>query len=319
MISEDKYQNLQKVNVENQYIKFSILPEIGGKMISLVYKETSHEFISLSGRPFRRPIYGDNYGKYDISGFDECFPAIAECFYPEWPWKGNIIPDHGELWTLPWQCNKENDILTLSVNGVRFPYKITKTFSLEDKCVRLAYKLQNLSPFDFKYIWAAHSLFAVTPGTIIFLPGKPNIRTDFSKHERFGKHLYETSWPMAKESNGKTVDLSIVKTQNFDHASKVFTTTLSEGWCGLHDPQTGDFLKFSFPVKEIPFVGMWINEGGWPFDDKPSFNVALEPCTGCPDNLATAIQRGEHGLIKGLQTKSWTLDITIGRSKNPFK
>ena len=41
-------------------------------------------------------------GDYDASGFDECFPTIGACAYPEAPWQGVIAPDHGELWTLPW-------------------------------------------------------------------------------------------------------------------------------------------------------------------------------------------------------------------------
>ena len=73
---------------------------------------------------------------------------------------------------------------------------------------------------------------------------------------------------------------------------------------------TGDFLEMTFPVDKVPYVGIWINEGGF-FEGKGSFNVALEPCTGCPDKLETAIQRGEHALIKGASKNTWCMDITI--------
>jgi len=267
-ITKDEFQGLERVTVENEQLSFSLLPRIGGKMISLIFKETGHEYISLSGRPFRIPAYGANFGDYDISGFDECFPAIAEGFYPEDPWKGIHIPDHGELWTLPWETKVEGECLRLSVYGIRFPYRFVKVFSLKENRVNIKYQLKNLSAFEFKYLWAAHPLLNVTPDTRIILPGKLRIRTDWSKNERLGKLLYETSWPQAQSPDGEVIDLSIIKTPEADQATKFFTTVMEQGWCALHDIRTGDFLKFSFPVKKIPYVGIWINEGGWPLDGR---------------------------------------------------
>jgi len=316
-IFTDTFQCLDRITVENREVSFSVLPQIGGKMISLVCKGTGREFMSLSGRKFRPLRYGDDFGDCDISGFDECFPAIAEGVYPDWPWKGIVVPDHGELWTLPWKCETKADRLIMSAHGVRFPYWFTKEMSVEANRVCARYTLRNLSPYEFRYIWSAHPLLAVTPGSRIILPGSPRIRTDFSKHERFGELLYETSWPEARQADGAVVDLSVIRSADEDQATKVFTTRLEEGWCALHDRKTGDFIKLSFPVDRIPYVGLWINEGGWPFDGKPSFNVALEPCTGCPDKLETAVQRGEYASIRGLGEVSWTLEITLGRSESP--
>jgi len=284
-------------------------------MISLILKEDKYEYISLSGRPFRIPTYGANFADYDISGFDECFPAIAEGFYPEDPWKGIHIPDHGELWTLPWESKMKEDILKLSCFGVRFPYRFEKVFSLTDNRVNINYRLKNLSPFEFKYLWAAHPLLTVAPGTKIILPGKPHIRIDWSKNERLGKLLYETSWPKAQSPNGEVIDLNVVKPPEVNQATKFFTTALKQGYCALHNPATGNFIRFSFPVEKIPYVGVWINEGGWPLDGQPSYHVALEPCTGCPDKLEIAIRRGEYTHLKGRTECTWTLVITVGRSE----
>lgn len=314
-ISQDNFQSLERITVENEQVSFSLLPQIGGKMISLILKENDHEYISSSERPFRIPTYGANFADYDISGFDECFPAIAEGFYPEEPWKGVHIPDHGELWTLPWESEIEGETLRLTVFGVRFPYRFVKVFTLEENRVEVNYQVTNFSPVGFKYIWAAHPLLAVTPGTKITLPGEPRIRTDWSKNERLGRLLYETSWPRAQGAGGEVIDLSIVNSPEVNQATKFFTTVLEQGWCALHDPLTGNFLKFSFPVEKIPYVGVWINEGGWPLEGQPSYNVALEPCTGCPDKLDTAIQRDEYASLKGHGENTWTLVITVGRSE----
>ena len=206
-ISKDQFQGLSRITMENEKLSLAILPEVGGKMISLVFKDTGQEFISLSGRKFKKPTYTANYCDLDVSGFDECFPAIAEGFYPEWPWKGVVIPDHGEIFTLPWDCKVEKNKLVMTVYGVRFPYRFVRVMSLEQSTVKISYELENLSPCDFKYIWSAHPLFAVIEGAKILIPGNPRIRTDFLKYERFGTHLYETSWPQAQQAYGEKVDL----------------------------------------------------------------------------------------------------------------
>lgn len=314
-ISKDKFQGFERITVENDQVSFSLLPQIGGKMISLIYKETGHEHISLSERPFRRPDYAGNFEDYDISGFDECFPTVVESFYPEAPWKGIQVPDHGELWTLPWNSEIKGEALELSVTGVRFPYRLVKTFSLTGNKVNIDYQLENLCSFGFKYIWSAHPLLKVNPGAKIVLPGNPEIRTDWSVNEKFGKLLYQTTWPNAETPDGEMIDLSIIKTPDTNHATKFITTALNEGWCALHDVSTRSYLKISFPVEKIPYLGVWINEGGWPLNGEPSYDVALEPCTGCPDKLATAIQRGEHARIDARTTQKWYLQLTLGKNE----
>jgi galactose mutarotase-like enzyme len=317
-INQDTRENLQQINLENEFVRCVFLPEVGGKMISLYGKETGFEHLSCSGRSFRLPKYDDSYGNYDISGFDECLPAIARGFYPEWPWEGTLIPDHGELWTLPWQADIEADVLHLRVGGVRFPYRFSKTVRLQDHTVRIDYRLENLSPFNFKYIWAAHPLFNVTEGMRLYLPGNPRIRTDYSKHDRFGKVLYETHWPHAQQTDGVVADLSVIRSARADAATKFFTTSLARGDCALQDPVTGIFLRMTWPHETIPYLGVWINEGGWPFTGNPSFNVALEPATGCPDKLDIAVQREEYALLRPHQQTSWHLCFIIGRSPTPL-
>ena len=156
-------------------------------------------------------------------------------------------------------------------------------------------------------------MLAAEEGQKICLPGNPRIRTDFSLDERFGKHLYETDWPNAKQTDGRTVDLSTLRGPDSKTATKIFTTALDEGWCGLQKPSTGDYLKMSFDPGKTPFVGIWINEGGV-FGEGENYHVALEPCNGCPDKLETAIQRGECAVLEGYSKTNWHLNIKIGRS-----
>ncbi|MHB8276843.1 MAG: hypothetical protein ACYDIA_04225 [Candidatus Humimicrobiaceae bacterium] len=57
---------------------------------------------------YKPGVYGSTYVKAECAGFDEIFPTIDECFYVTYPWKGIPIPDHGEVWSIPWQLDIEN-------------------------------------------------------------------------------------------------------------------------------------------------------------------------------------------------------------------
>jgi hypothetical protein len=314
-ITTDTLQGLTRLNIENDKLKLGILPEIGAKMISIIDTKTGREFISLSGRHFRSPVYGSDYGDYDISGFDECFPTLGGCHYPEGPWAGTVVPAHGELWSQPWNSQIQNDKVVLSVCSVRFAYEFKKTVSLDDDKILIHYELKNLSSSDFRYLWSAHPLLAITPESRILLPKIEQAYVDSSKYERLGKLLDTLSWPKSEQTNGKIVDLSVIGPVESDRGDKIFVGPLKEGWCGWCDPKTGDFIRMEFPVDKVAYVGLWINLGGWP-EDKPCYNIALEPCTGYPDRLDIAIENGHCGVLRGSSVNSWDLNIRIGRREH---
>jgi hypothetical protein len=308
-IKQKQFQGLECHTMENSEVSLSLLPEVGGKMISLMSKRTGFEFLSLSGRPFRKPAYGEDFEALDISGFDECFPAIGKGIYPERPWEGIEIPDHGELFTLPWDCEIVDDRIIMTVSSVRFSYRFTKTLSLSCTELCIDYELENLSPYEFKYIWSPHPLFTAMPKTKICLPEGVGLRAYDSHQSVPGRQIRQVGWPHAKQPDGSIVDISVLKPAHAKTAAKYFTTQLKEGWCGLQYPD-GHALKILFPAEKIPYLGLWINEGGWPSSD-PSYNIAMEPCTGCPDELETAIQNGEYASIGNRQKKQWHLILSI--------
>ena len=85
--------------LENELTSMVLIPEIGGKVVSIKSLATECEFLWQDDtRPYATPHYGELFANYDASGFDECFPSIGQCAYPEFPWQGITIPDHGEIW-----------------------------------------------------------------------------------------------------------------------------------------------------------------------------------------------------------------------------
>jgi hypothetical protein len=155
------------------------------------------------------------------------------------------------------------------------------------------YKVTNHAPYPLKCLWSAHPLFDVRPNTRIVLPQGVRVRIAWSKDSRLGPLCAEHDWPVTKDAHGREVDLSVVASGELGFADKIFTTKLTEGWCALHDPKNGDFAAFAFSPEQVPYVGVWINQGGWPLEGETCFNVALEPCTGYPDQLDIALLRNE--------------------------
>jgi hypothetical protein len=170
-IQRGTYKDVEAVILENDALRVKLLPDWGAKTASLVHKASGCELLWQNPEPaYRKTTYGAPYPEGEFSGFDEMFPTISRCFYEDPPWDGVEMPDHGEVWSLPWSCAEESGRAVFRVEGVRFPYVLQKTVWLEGATLRSLYRLTNRSPFAFHFIWAAHPLFRAVPGMRFVVP-----------------------------------------------------------------------------------------------------------------------------------------------------
>ena len=312
------FKNWSAFQLENDFTSMVLIPEIGGKAVSIRSVATGREFLwQDSTRPYKKPRFGDAFANYVASGFDECFPSIGECVYPEFPWKGITVPDHGELWCGPWLAEPRDAGIYLHRFGVRFPYHFEKWVSLSTNAgsYTIAYRLTNLSDFEFKYLWAAHPLLAIQEGMQVVLPDEPQVRLTFALGNRVaGDFLQMFQWPWLSAPSGERVNYSLIGSAALNANDKLYADAPAEGWCALHDVQTGDFIAFSFPPEKLPFVGICINHGGWPFDGVKGYWVALEPCTSLPDELDQAIARNKNAVLAPHSTTEWSLTLHVGQA-----
>ena len=120
---ESMYKDVFSIVLENDILRVVVLPEFGSKIASVVYKPLSQEILWQNpGVEYRRSKYGDPYLEGECSGFDEMFPTISRCAYESYPWQGIEMPDHGEVWALPWTWDLKDDRLRMRVNSIHFPY-----------------------------------------------------------------------------------------------------------------------------------------------------------------------------------------------------
>lgn len=313
-VEASQYEGADAIAVESATTRLVVLPSTGAKVVSLADRATGRELLSRHPeRPLRPPAYGDRYERYDIGGWDECFPSIGACAYPQEPWRGAWVPDHGELWTLPWSWSALPDGVATWADGVRFPYRFTRTLRLVEGVVRVEYEVRNHAPFPFGCLWSMHPMLALTPATRVFLPAGARVRVEYSKGGRLGAYLAEHPWPRTRDRGGREVDLGLVGPPDQGFADKLYTDRVAHGAAALYDEAGGDWLAFRFDPAAVPFVGLALHRGGWPDVGPPSFDGALEPCNGWPDRLDVALARGAAVSVPPRGTLTWSVQLGHGR------
>jgi hypothetical protein len=306
--SLDSVDGFARVTLKNGAITARFLPEIGGKMISLVRDASGHEFLLQPHDPargYRRSSWGAGFESSDTSGFDECVPTVSACRYPNGAFGGQPLPDHGELWSSGWEYRLEGDFLVLSARGIRLPYEMTKRIALRDDAVVLRYQIRNLSALPLKYLWSSHPLLSVEAGARVILPKEVrNVLVNWSRHHRLGKLGERVPWPGPQR-------LDVIGDTGRGIADKLFATDLSEGWCGFYKPMVDESITFHFDPGRISHLGIWICQGGWPENGTGHFTVALEPCNGYPDSLEEACTRGACPELPPGGMHQWDLRLEL--------
>jgi hypothetical protein len=244
------------------------------------------------------------------------FPTIDRCYYESYPWQGTPIPDHGEVWSIPWFAMTETEQLHMATYGVRFPYRLEKWISFSgSSALHMNYRLTNLSPFPFDFIWAAHTMFVLEEGAELRLPaGVDKIVTAFSTSGRLGSYGDEHAWPLANLADGTQHDLRQIGPKSTLDAEKYYVKgKLPAGWCELTYPHSKLTLRLDFPVEQVAYLGVLTNEGGW----QNLYNIFLEPATGPLDRLDVARIHGQHSTVAGDSVYEWHLTLRLSPEQPP--
>jgi len=317
-IKEQKLvDDIQSVTMTSDQYQVTVVPALGGKIISIYNRKTKREFLSRTNVEYRKREYGDKFENYERDGADECFPTVGGCPYPDYPWQGTDIPDHGELWSLPWDYEISKDKLRMWVRGVRLPYLFERTITFESlarhekQYIRLSYTVTNESPYAMPFLYAFHPLFKPETKSKIILPPGANVVTSSSSEDRLGKPMTPHEWPNVTDfSLDKTYDRSVVRSSRQKESEKLFTTALDQGRCALVYPKD-EFIGFLFPAKRFPYLGIWANEGDW----HNQHQLALEPSTSQVDRLDVAAGLQTCGVVPARGTSEWDLSILIGKGE----
>ena len=313
MIHSTSYKGLDALLLENACISLIILPDYACKIASLVKKNTQREFLFQSAQTrLTPPPYGASFSAYDSSGFDEVFPSIDSCPYPDGPYQGVQIPDHGEIWALPWEyvLHKEGPAMTAWVKSTKLPYIFTRTLTLHGPEIRLHYTVENTANVPFEFIWTPHCLLNCSTHTVLTVPDNlQEIITVEHSTRTLGPWGTRHTYPLTKTSDGKTVDMSKTQPRSDNSCEKFyFTQKNTQGWCAIKHTDNGDTLTYRYDADKVPYLGVWKTQGGYRND----YNLALEPCTGVYDDLYLAHKIRRAAVCKPNGKYEWDFTITTG-------
>jgi hypothetical protein len=67
-----------------------------------------------------------------------------------------------------------------------------------------------------------------------------------------------------------------------------------------------------YDPQELPWLGLWINNGGWSgCDSEPYLNLGLEPTTAAFDCVAQAMDNGAISWLQPGETRDWALAVEM--------
>lgn len=269
----------------------------GGRMVSLLDVSNEHEWLVPPSATAPEPTYGSSFTQRHIHGWDEMLPTIDACTV-----LGVELPDHGEIWAVPWQRRTASTTggLRLSAGSLALPLRLVREVHPRGPDLVLDYQLFNLGAQPLPFLWAAHPQFRVSPDAQIHFSAPVTKVAVVSPPERVGG----TDWSGAVALAGQLPrgdHLKLWLDCPPDHDNGV---TLRDG---------GSALSIHWDGRSIRHAAvLW---------DNAQFSgervVAIEPSTARHDSLAAAAAQGDLAMLAGGGSRRWTLTLSVPRPAGP--
>jgi hypothetical protein len=114
--------------LENEYLKVTLVPEYGGRIISMIYKPTGHE--QLYQNPVGRP-YGP---QWDVFYYD--WLMVWGGIFPTFP-----EPEHGKAWCRPWSYV----ITSTTTDKISVKMSFTDSINFKTPAAKMKYGMTNIT------------------------------------------------------------------------------------------------------------------------------------------------------------------------------
>jgi galactose mutarotase-like enzyme len=317
--SPTTWHNISALALENDTLRTVVVPTMGAKIVSLLDKRTGGEWLAGPGeRPFRPAAYGATFDQQDMSGWDEMFPTITACQYPApGAYTGVPLPDHGEVWAVPWS-QVQGDDLTLAVDGRALPYRLTRRLSLPGPAsLRFDFHLVNLGAEPLPHIWAAHPQFACgTEAQVVLPPEVTQVYNVLTEEWGWGAFNAVLPWPAAQRADGVALQLDTIGPPTLKRARKFYVLPEhAVAAATLVRRPAGDWLRMAWDAAQVPYLGLWVDEGAL----NAASVAAPEPATGFYDSLDLAWQNRRVAVVAPGAEVTWWLTVHLGTSEEPYE
>jgi len=302
ILTDGTITGLTVVNIENEHLRTTILPQLGGRIWSLIHKPSNRELLwhNPTLPPFPVP-FAAPYDNSFSGGWDECFPCDAPVTID-----GVAYPDHGEIWSLPATLDVIEHTPTTAtirltthapVTGARFEKWLTVNSG--ESILRLRYVIHNPTETSLRFLWKPHPALALRGPARLDIPAR---RVLIDLEVSTGFTATDTLWPHAPGDAGP-IDLRHVPSAASNSVHFYTALDVAKGWLAHTHTDERLGLALVFDPHILPHVCVFGAFGGW----RNHHTLVPEPCTAYPYRLDHAIARGSVAQLP----PGHTLDTTL--------
>jgi len=316
---------LRVIRLGNAALALALLPEVGGKLVELRDRRTGRDWLwqnpHLAHAP---PAYAASFGGVlDSGGWDEIVPSVSACSIELGDGSHRLLPDHGDAARLAWtvralQVSEDHGgRCELEVSGRALPFRFSRAVELDAVQPRLicSYELQNTGAVGWPYLYCAHPLFDIRRGALIDLPAGQEMRIEALIGVPRLTHGEPCRWPTLPISATTTLNLAAsldAAADSLPFAAKIFVRSPPDGCVSIVDSTSSARLTFRYDPASMPWLGLWINNGGWSGSGSaPYRNLAVEPSTAGTDSLAEAVATGEALTLAPGESHQWSIVVEL--------
>jgi galactose mutarotase-like enzyme len=299
----------QALVVGDETLRATVLPERGAELHSLVYVPTETELLFQAPWGLRPPDpertgFLDRYA----GGWQELFPSTND----ETVYRGRVIPFHGEVALLPWECEELDGGLRCSVHCEQTPFRLERMMRLDGGLV-LDELVTNDGDEPAEFTWGHHLVLGppfIEEGCSLEVPARtivtiPEMWEDTARLEPGQR----SAWPNAVLRGGGTVDLRDVPGPDAGSHDDVYLTDLDGGVITV----TRRALRFrlSFDPAVFRWVISWQPYGGARAEPLAgAYALGIEPWVSRL-SLGEAVAAGEAISLDPGQSFTTTLRVEV--------
>jgi hypothetical protein len=142
------------------YKKWSVIytPGDGARLDRLIYD--GFDLLTTEPQDFKPPV--SDYGAYEnrpVYGYDDCFPSVDSCIFPEESW---MVPDHGELCWIPWECDQSSNRLLFTVESQVIPVLFKRAIKFSENSLIWDFELKNVGMRKLPFLYVTHPLMPLS-------------------------------------------------------------------------------------------------------------------------------------------------------------
>ncbi len=294
-----------------------VVPSLGAKVVSLVDRASGREWLAQGQPPQGADSPGAIFGASAAYGWDECLPSVAPG--PDPVVAGGRLRDHGDAWGRPAELTVLEAAIETSTEGVHWPYVFWRRLRVDGPAIVADYEIVSREPAGgqaLPFLWSMHPLLDPEPGARIRLPADvakvvvshaAGVTVEAAAHRR-----RRVPWPAGGRGSRQLDEVGPIET---GEALKLYAGPLTEGRAVI-EAADGSSLTLTWDVALLPFLGLWLDYGGWPSGGL-LHQVGLEPTTAPFDELSGAIATDRAWWVAPGGHVEWTVRIEVGPHGEP--